>query len=388
MKRIMLLLLLGCLMFSCWNMPLAAATSGTCGENLTWILEDDGVLTVSGTGAMQGSSWNAAKVRTVILEEGVTTVGNSAFYNCRYLTSVHLPASVTSIGEWAFSYCISLEDITIPHGVQTIGNHGFYGCTGLTDVVFPDSVITIDYEAFSGCINLTNVTIPDSVTSIWFSTFHDCNRMSITGYSGSYAEQFARKNQTPFMAYPMLEQAGITVSGLWEDLENALFCVEIVKAPIDVQLPEFPGKDMQLYQLNLQKNGYEFQPVHAVQLKIPVPDDMGVGTCNLYYVSENGSMNRVETRYQDGFLVFHTDQLGQFALLGEWLPDINLPGDLNADSILSVTDVVLLRKAILEGQMTSEVSAGDMNGDSCLSVTDVVLLRKAILNQISFSSSF
>ncbi|MCD7861819.1 MAG: leucine-rich repeat domain-containing protein, partial [Oscillospiraceae bacterium] len=114
------------------------ATSGTCGDDLTWVLEN-GVLTISGTGEMKDYSipqyvpWNesTSSITTVIIEDGVTTIGCNAFNRCK-LTSITIPDSVTYIGDWAFCVCSSLTSVTIGHGVTTIGDWAFYECSSLT----------------------------------------------------------------------------------------------------------------------------------------------------------------------------------------------------------------------------------------------------------------
>lgn len=121
-----------------------SAVSGTCGENLKWELTADSVLTISGTGTMTNYSsssssrapWysNRSSVKSVVIEDGVTNIGNYAFYNCSSLTSVTIPNSVTSIGNYAFYYCTGLTSVTIPNSVTSIGESAFSGCTNLKTV--------------------------------------------------------------------------------------------------------------------------------------------------------------------------------------------------------------------------------------------------------------
>ena len=158
--------------------------SGTCGaegdgSNLTWTLDSDGVLTISGSGDMydyysSSAPWHgsSSRVKSAVIAEGVTSIGEYAFYDCRSLTSVTIPDSVTSIGREAFYKCESLTSVTIPDSVTLIDNGAFQGCTSLTSVTIPDSVTSIGKEAFSYCQSLTSVTIPDSVTSIGWSAFY------------------------------------------------------------------------------------------------------------------------------------------------------------------------------------------------------------------------
>ena len=138
-----------------------APTSGTCGANLTWKLED-GTLTISGTGAMEDSSpWydNRDKINKIVVGNGVTSIGNYAFKGCSSLTELTISNSVTYIGSYAFSDCSSLADITIPNSVTYIGSYAFSDCRGLTNITIPASVTSIGGNAFSGCNNLTAVYI-------------------------------------------------------------------------------------------------------------------------------------------------------------------------------------------------------------------------------------
>ena len=151
-------------------------------DNLTWKLDADGTLTISGTGAMKNYDskknrnpvYNNSNVKTVVIEDGVTSIGNYAFTYCVSLTSITIPDSVTSIGYYAFFYCKSLTSITIPDSVTSIGNYAFFYCRNLTSITIPDSVTSIGNDAFSGCRSLTSITIPDSVTSIGNSSFSYC----------------------------------------------------------------------------------------------------------------------------------------------------------------------------------------------------------------------
>ena len=120
-----------------------------------------------------------SKITSVIISDGVKSIGSYAFYDCYGLTSVVIPDSVTSIGSCAFWGCSSLTSVVIPDSVTSIGSYAFEYCDGLTSVVIPDSVTSIGYEAFRGCTGLTSVVIPDSVTSIGSYAFDNCSKLTI-----------------------------------------------------------------------------------------------------------------------------------------------------------------------------------------------------------------
>ena len=160
--------------------------SGTCGDDLTWMLTQDGTLTISGSGEMEyyhgadTAPWckNREDIVNVVVTFGVTSIGNYVFFNCSNLTSVTIPEGVTSIGECAFYGCSNLTSITIPEGVKSIGSQAFSGCSGLTSITIPESVTSIGECAFSGCSSLSSITIPESVTSIEGATFEGCSSLS------------------------------------------------------------------------------------------------------------------------------------------------------------------------------------------------------------------
>ena len=161
------------------------AYSGTCGENVTWTLDDEGTLTISGTGAMSdyaedsAAPWDShrSQIKQVTILAGVTSIGEGAFAGCSSLTSTDIPASVTSIGAGAFYSCSSLTSIDIPAGVTGIGESAFDGCRSLTSVTIPASVTSIGDYAFLDCSSLTSIDIPAGVSSIGESAFDGCSSL-------------------------------------------------------------------------------------------------------------------------------------------------------------------------------------------------------------------
>ena len=190
--------------------PIAAATEGTCGTDVTWVLNTrTRTLTVSGSGAMTdytGSTkapWYDSRtlINKLVIEDGVTSIGNYAFNYLSNLSSVTIPDSVTKIGNYAFQYCSILPSISIPSSVTSIGSYAFYNCAGLTGITLPDSVeflgtyvfydcdaltsvklsnglLAISSYAFYSCDALTSIVIPDGVTSIGSCAFAYCDKMS------------------------------------------------------------------------------------------------------------------------------------------------------------------------------------------------------------------
>lgn len=168
------------------NEEAGIVASGTCGENLTWVLDDAGTLTISGTGTVTEYS-NASEVpwhnenqqiKSVVIGSGVTSIAGYMFYGCHSLTNISIPESVISIGSSAFYGCSSLTGISLPSGVTSIGNWAFFGCSSLTAINIPTGVTSIGFCMFSDCSSLTSVSLPSGVTSIGNSAFAKCTGLT------------------------------------------------------------------------------------------------------------------------------------------------------------------------------------------------------------------
>ena len=162
--------------------------SGTCGENVSWVLTSDGTLTISGSGKMADyntssntAPWykNRTSVVSVVVKSGVTSLSSYAFYGCYKLASAILEAGVETVGSYAFQDCKKLTGVMLSDGLKEIGYDAFSGCSGLTDVTIPEGVTKLGSSAFYNCSSLTSVNIPAAVTSIGGSTFYNCS--SLTG---------------------------------------------------------------------------------------------------------------------------------------------------------------------------------------------------------------
>ena len=164
-----------------------------CGENVTWTLSG-GVLTVSGEGAMDDYTTNTSEIpwseslseiTAVVIESGVTTIGNYAFNYATNLTSVTVADSVTSIGTNAFRNCTSLSNLQIGSGVTTIGSSAFESCNSLTAVTLPDNVASLGGSAFARCMGLTEITLGRGLQSIGSYAFQYCTGLVSVNFSGS-----------------------------------------------------------------------------------------------------------------------------------------------------------------------------------------------------------
>ena len=207
---------------------------------------------------------------SIEIPDSVTSIGYGAFTYCNSLTSIEIPNSVTSIGEAAFSACDSLTNIivdksnknyssysgvlfdknmtelvqypaghestayVVPDSVTSIWERAFEDCDSLTSIKIPDSVISIGIGAFSNCYSLTSIEIPDSVTSIGEFAFNASDNLTIYGYSGSYAEEYANRRHIPFIAidegHKVSEALNITEDDLFGEYASYLYNNETYNA--------------------------------------------------------------------------------------------------------------------------------------------------------------
>ena len=192
--------------------------SGSCGKNATWELYKDGTLYIKGTGAMQDYNWNynettkivttgapwhdshSASVKKLVVEDGITSIGNEAFSDCESLVSAELAEGITSIGDGTFTACRDLEKINIPNSVTSIGYDAFYSCWALTSLELPSGLSKLESSAVSFMAikeltvphgvkvvdsylaayndNLTTVTLEEGVEEIWHRAFWGCEKLN------------------------------------------------------------------------------------------------------------------------------------------------------------------------------------------------------------------
>lgn len=219
-KRLIAVILSICMFFSMLPMTAAAEeagaiASGSCGRQVNWTLASDGTLTISGSGAMDNykmeayppsdnieAPWygNRKTITRIVVEDGVTSLGRCAFWDCTNanevllsdsvtdlgyksfkgctrLTSMRIPANVKYIGICVFGNCRYLREVIIPDGVKEIGSSAFYGCSSLRELAIPLSVTEIGSSAFRDCSSLREMVIPDGVTKIQSSLFQGCSNL-------------------------------------------------------------------------------------------------------------------------------------------------------------------------------------------------------------------
>ena len=195
MKKIIAILLMVCLCATLLPLGVAAAEvsgSGSCGEQATWTLYSDGKMVISGSGEtydyepeqISENTWRRTQpwfgtgmpsIKSLIVERGITRLGNSMFSDCSNLESVSLPDTLTEIGTDVFSWCSQLKSIRIPDFVNTIEGRAFWN-SGLEHVELPAQLETVAWGTFDNC-PLQEVTLPPSVRQIEADAFNSCRNL-------------------------------------------------------------------------------------------------------------------------------------------------------------------------------------------------------------------
>lgn len=316
-------------------------TTGTCGDGVTWTytpdLDEDGydlggTLVISGDGAMENYSYNDSpwyefrrKIKELQIENGVTSIGNSAFSVCGGLTSVTIPDSVTSIGNSAFSNCDGLTNVTIPASVTSIGSSAFSNCDGLTSVTIPGSVNIIGESAFSDCEKLSEVSISNGVRTIGNWAFSGCTSLS---------DIFI-----PESVYRIADAYFAALSG----------CDSLTMIEVDQKNTNYSSQDGILY--NKEKSKLIFCPRGITNVDIP----HGVQTIEQYSFSDNSKITDVK--------------------IPETVTDINS----NAFNGCTALESVVIPDSV--------ISIGDQAFSGCTALADVKL-SKSVTGYSQYRNSF
>ena len=199
-KWIIVLLMICCMVMAVLPVTIFAAdvvASGYCGgegdgTNLTWKLDGEGGLTISGTGAMDdygeyGSlapwynygyyGYSDYDILNITIDEGVTSIGNKAFSGCGLAKSCHIPNSVTRIGDYAFSNCFGLSEINLSDNITHIGEYAFSSCERLVCVELSTGLSVLEKCLFRNCVSLTDIILKDGLCEIGNGVFSDCTNL-------------------------------------------------------------------------------------------------------------------------------------------------------------------------------------------------------------------
>lgn len=159
--------------------------SGKCGKSVSYELDANGKLRIFGKGDMYGYEDDEEfdfsedkRIKSVVVENGVTSVGSSAFYDCENLKSVSIADSVKKIEDDAFSLCKALADLKLPKNLKEIGSFAFDGCSALKSVTIPGSVEEIGISAFAECTSLEKAVVSKGVKVLGDGVFSECKNLN------------------------------------------------------------------------------------------------------------------------------------------------------------------------------------------------------------------
>lgn len=333
-----------------------------------WTLEDR-TLVISGNGEMrdwydENIDWHNNQytdvIKNVIVEDGVTSIGEGAFAGGRGLVKIKILERITSIKGGMFYECRSLTNIEIPEGVTSIGYRAFSRCSSLTNIEIPESVTSIGYGAFEDCNSLTNIIIPKIVMSIEDRAFYGINDITVKGNTEGH--RYAEKNKVGYIIDEEGPQITYTPNGVTQ-----------------------PKKEHQI-QVNIEdkKSG-----VREETLKYQ-------WTQNTEEPNKESFIEKIENekiitkRDIDGIWylwVYAKDKVGNETIKrSEGYNFLNI-GDIDGNKKIDITDIMILKRHIISGskedwKITGEkLQKADINQKENIDITDLIILKKEVVKQ-------
>lgn len=349
--------------------------SGYCGaeadgKNLSWSIDKNGVLTISGTGAMadypyKGAPWYVYKDRfsSLVIEEGITDIGAYAFKDCSNITgSLILPESLVTIGNFAFGGCFGLTgNLAFPEGILEIRYGAFSRCSGFTgDLVIPESILVIEGETFDSCSGFDgSLVLPKNLRSIDTGAFYNCS-----GFTGKLVipENVTRIN-----------------AGVFEN------CIGFTSL-------EF-GENVKYFVTNAFRNCIGFTGELVIPAKVSTIGKAAFLKCGFseYYflgdapAATDGSS--LDSSFDtDSDIIYYPYVNSTWTVSnGKWKGFTAVPwkegfiyGDVNNDGKINVLDANLIRRysAKLVEFTDDQLAAADVDGNGKVNVLDANLVRR------------
>ena len=374
-------------------------TSGYCGEvtettdgtQLSWVLDDAGTLTVTGTGRMAAEAFKYdLRIKNVVIGEGIENIASyafrdctnlvsvdvqngaesideCAFWRCDKLTDITLPDSLTSIGFAAFSSCDVLTNITLPDSLTSICSYAFVYCSALTDIVLPDSVTSVGDDAFYSCSSLTTVSIGSGLKRLSVSAFNSCSKLSTISVSKdntAYASVDGivyNKEKTKLLIVPAAISGEITIPATVEEFTYKAVdsCENLTAIHVEDGNPNYKSVDGIVYTADGKS------VLCCPRGKVGSVDvQNGAETIDkyaFYECSKLTGINLPDSLTSIGFGAFNSCDV---------LTNITLPESLTSIGSHAFRYCSALRNITLPGSLTS---IGSYAFDSCYALTDITL---------------
>lgn len=222
---------------------------GKCGDKIDWILTDNYDLIISGKGKMTSAPWETYSnlIKTATIEDGVTSICDSAFLDCKKLENVDIPRSVHNIGKSAFENCVSLKNVTLPNGMYEVGYRTFKDCTNLESINIPNTAYLINNYAFLNCVSLKNIEFPGGMIDIGKWAFEGCSSITsihlppkarwVDGETFKYCSSLEKITVDPKNPYFFNDNNGVLFKK-FNGKESRLACYPAANTSTTYNIPE------------------------------------------------------------------------------------------------------------------------------------------------------
>ena len=332
---------------------------------------------------------NAEYIKSVVLPDGLTTIGISAFRNCKSLQSITVPESVTSIGTGAFNNCGQLKSITIPENIKKIESHTFFCCSSLESITIPGNVTKIDQFAFGRCTGLTSIDIPDSVTEIMESAFENCTGVK-TVTVGSGLRTMHRK---AFSGCDAVDTLIISEDNPTYYSKGNCFISKNMNGVVMVFKNSVIPEDENITSIDGSLYNYRSEKVIRIPANIKLIDHAAFYECSsletVYYGGTIDQWENVVIGSYNKYLRRATIVCTNGKVIGdeEFYDTDDTPedpdgkpikGDCSGDGAVDNKDVVILFRYVSGTGKTGDESVYDFNGDGEINNKDVAALFRAL----------
>lgn len=290
----------------------------------------------------EGAFFRCSSLMSLTLPENLVSVGDEAFSFCSALKNINFPSVLENIGRSAFSNCSSLTSVTLPSGLKTIGDGAFYQCWAIPFVNLPQGVVSVGAEAFANCQHISEVTVPNSVTDIGKNAFGgDFSLKAMFGVRGSSAENYAKANGIPFVAYSEYYDTATGVRVFAEVGADAKLKVSVLKQ----------NEASVFYEISFVKNGVEVKPQGAVRVFLPVPASINADGARFRRVDENRDVIDLYSTLCNGGFEVGCDALGEFRITDK---NAEYVGDVDGNGRVDITDAMLLFYHVAKKEFLAE----------------------------------